>query len=116
MVTRATLGHEPRPDQHPLARPAGGLRANPHGARPPGPHVYDLARDPDEAHKLATAEPELTAELSALLLAWAEADRREREGQAPTDAALRRTLKERGYWQHVSDGTAAPPTEGEPAR
>ncbi len=85
--------------------------------RRPTSRVYDLSRDPRETTDLAPSEPRLTAELEAVLQRWLE----EQHGgtapthTAPTDEAFRRTLQQRGYWEHITE-PAPPPPEPEPPR
>lgn len=80
----------------------------------PVPHLFDLALDPGETTDLAAERPDTTAELKALLRAWAG---EQRAGAAagsavPMNEDFRRTLQERGYWEHVSVGEPPPHPPG----
>ena len=70
----------------------------------PSPHLYDLEADPAETTNLAASQPAITSELQALLRTWTRAQRTgdAEQATAPTDEAFRRTLQQRGYWEHVA--------------
>jgi arylsulfatase A-like enzyme len=58
------------PDQSPslaVRRDNWKLLVNPDGARP---ELFDLAADPKEAHNLAATKPEVTRELTNLVMDW----------------------------------------------
>jgi arylsulfatase A-like enzyme len=80
------------------------------------PELYDLQRDPGEAHDLSAEQPALAARLAARLRAWQEqpGDRGTTNGapDAEVPAAVRNGLSALGY---VAGATAADVVTGGPA-
>jgi predicted phage gp36 major capsid-like protein len=72
------------------------------------PELYDLARDPDEAHDLSAEQPEAVARLARRLREWDERLEAHAVGNkgsaAPAPADVRAALMSLGY---VSDAAAA---------
>ncbi len=77
--------------------------------------LYDLAADPGELTDLTAEQPALVDELDVLLGAWIEPRYSEGPGDPQAmDADLERALKERGYWDAVTEPGAGrkPPPPG----
>lgn len=82
------------------------------------PELYDLARDPGEAHDLSAEQPEVVARLARRLREWEERlDARavgDRGSAAPAPAEVRAALTSLGYVSDAAAGSASDTSGSDP--